>query len=260
MVGKATNCAQIRERMFDAASNSLSASVRVAFDTHLGDCAACAEEFRKVQTLAQAIDQGLSASLSVEPSPRLIGNVRRQIIAQPYRATWSRQWSTWLTAAGACAALAILILTVRSAREFSRPTADDHGAASINAPLTSKPTVHRRVNAAMQAPAAVQPRRPARAVVTHVARRAPHQNAAEPEIIVEPGQMQAILRFVAATQSGQIDGARLLIDQKNTAEPLEIKPLMIAPLKIEPLNADSAPPSLGSGENSERSVVAGHSD
>ena len=48
MAGKATKCAQIQERMLDAASDSLSGSVRAAFEAHLSSCAACAEEVRHV--------------------------------------------------------------------------------------------------------------------------------------------------------------------------------------------------------------------
>lgn len=254
MAGKTENCAEIRERMFDAATDSLSDDARGAFGAHIGECAACAKEFQRMRTLTQAIDRSLSANLSVEPPPQFISNVRRQIIAQPHRVTWWRQRSAWLTVAGVCVALAISVLTVRSAREFNRPT-NNRTVASINVPATPKPTVHSQVNA-MEAATAAQPRKPALAVVSHALRTA-HHKASEPEIIVEPGQMQAILRFAAAMRSGQIDGAKLLADQEKAGELPKIKPLAIAPLKIVALSDETAPGS-GSAESGDRDFVTGH--
>lgn len=257
MAGNATNCAKIRERMLDATSDALSGSIRAEFDAHVGECTACAKEFRHAQTLTQAISQNLSARLSAEASPQLVANVRRQISAESHRETWWRQQSGWLAAAGVCAALALLLLAVRSVREFNRPTFD-HATSSIITLSTSKTAAHPHPRAAIEAAASAQPRKPVLAVVSHVSHRAPHRKAAEPEIIVEPGQMQAILRFAAAMQRGEIDGAQFLADQKRTSEPLEIEPLTVAPLGIKPLDADSAP--LSSGKNSEKNLVIGRSD
>lgn len=256
MAGKTTNCAEIRERMLDAANDSLAGSLRQAFDAHLSDCVACAQEFQQAQTLAQAIDHSLSTGLSVEPSPRLIVNVRRQISTQANHATWSRQWGVWLTAAGVCAVLAILVLAVRSVREFNRPT-HDHAVASINAPATPKPAVPPQAKVALQAATTAQPHTLVLGLARHTSSRASRRKAAEPEIIVEPGQMQAILRLAAATQSGKVDGAKLLVGQKKADEQLDVKPLaVIAPLKIAVLDDQTAPAS-GSGENDEKDFVAG---
>lgn len=256
MAVKAIKCAQIREQMFDAASDSFSGGMRDLFGAHLRSCAACAKEFRRVQSLAQAIDHKLSVRLSVEPSPQLIANVRREIAAQPRRVTWLWQRSAWVTAVGVFAALAIALLAVRSVHEFNPPTHDDV-VASITVPSIPKPIVHPRVKTATEAATAAQPRKPALAVVSHVSRRAPHRKTAEPEVIVEPGQMQAILRFAAATESGEIDGSKLVADQKNAAEPLAIKPIVITPLKIAALDAGPAPAS-GNGEDGDKDFVAGH--
>lgn len=254
MVGNTTNCAQIRERMFDAASDSLPGGIRAALDAHIGGCAACAKEFREMQTLAQVINQDLRTRLAVEPSPQLIGNVRRQIIAEPHRATWSRQRSAERATAGLCTVLAILMLTVLSVHESTRPT-HEHAAGTINAPSTTKPTVA-PLNAAVETPATAEPRNPAVPFVRHASLRTPRGKAAGPEVIVEPGQMQAILRLAAATESGQIDGAKLLIDQKNAAEPLTIKPIVIAPLKIAALEDQTTPSGKDDGDG--RDFVAGH--
>jgi len=256
MAGNPTNCAGIRERVFDAATGSLSATDRAAFDAHLGGCAACAKEFRRVQMLAQAIDHSMSASLAVEPSPQLIANVRWQTSAEPHRAIIWKQRSMWLTAAGVCAALALLVLTVRSAHKFNFPT-QSHTAALIHSPSPAKSTVQPRLNAAVESATAAQPRKLALAPVHRLSASGVHRKSAGLEVIVQPGQMQAILRLVAATQSGQIDGAKLLTEQKKAAEPLEIKPLVIAPLKVAALDDGTAPAS-GKDESGDKDFVTGH--
>src|SRR5215469_1854562 len=237
MAGDTANCAQIRERMLDAASNSLSGTLRASFDAHLAGCAACTTEFRRVQTLLQAIDHRVSASVAAEPSPRLMANVRREIAAQPGRVRpwWSR--SVWLTAAGACAALALLMLTLRFVHKFNSP-AQGHVAVSIHSPSPAKSTAHPRLNATIESAAAAQPRKQAGTHVHRLSGSGVHQNFAEPEVIVQPGQMQAVLQLVSAAQKREIDGANLLDSQK-TSEPFEIKPLTIAPLKISALKDDS---------------------
>lgn len=232
--------------MLDAASAALSGGVRAAFDAHLHDCAACREEFCRVQTLVQKIDRTLSVSLTAEPSAQLVANVRKNILqdvnAQPYGAEAWRRWSTWATAVGVCAAFAILLFVARTSRKFNPPI-HDSAAVHTSGSSTSKLTARPRLNADTEV-AVTQPRK--LALGRHAPLRASHAKAGEPEVtkpevIVEPGQMQAILQLVAETQRGQIDGANLLNSEKKAAEPLEIKPLVIAPLKISALDAKTAP-------------------
>ena len=56
-----------------------------------------------------------------------------------------------------------------------------------------------------------------------------------PEVIVQPGQMEAVMQFAQMLNSGQIDGAKLLADLKAADQPLEVQPLEIKPLVIAPL-------------------------
>lgn len=73
------------------------------------------------------------------------------------------------------------------------------------------------------------------------ARRIERQRAAPeiPEVIVEPGQMAAVMQFAQALKNGQIDGAKLLADLKAADQPLKIKPLVIAPLETpKPANGE----------------------
>lgn len=262
MAGRVTNCARFQRQMSDAAFDSLPADALAAFNAHVRDCPVCRGEFHRVQTMLQAINRTLSAGLAAEPSERLVANVRRNVLqdinAQPHRVEVWRHWWTWAAAAGVCATFAILLFVVRTSRRLNPPL-HDSATVRTSAPPILKPAVHPRLNASTEA-AGSRPRRSTLAFARHASLRASPAKAAAPEIIVQPGQMQAILRFATAMQRGQIDGAQFLAAQKKANEPLEIKPLPITPLKIEPLDADSAAPNSGNGENSTKSFVSGRAD
>jgi len=55
-------------------------------------------------------------------------------------------------------------------------------------------------------------------------------SSSQPEILVLPGQLGAILQFASAVRSGKIDGQQLLAAQEESEKPLEIVPIEIAPL------------------------------
>lgn len=258
MTGKTKNCAQVRELMSDAAFGPLSGRRNAAFETHLLNCARCREEFRRVQTLLQAIDSGVSASVAAEHSPQLVANVRQAIAEQSNRA---REWwprSAWLTAAGVCAALAICFLAVRTSRNTQQP--DLYRAAHpANTPLAQ--------NGAATTPNIIPPRELANsrsprksAVAAHRAAVRVPDPVAEPQVIVEPGQMQAILQLVAATRRSRIDGAELLAGQKKVADPLEIQPLTIAPLQIADLNGEPEPSASDGRAHDSKDFVSGRSN
>lgn len=263
MAGKLTNCARCRQHMPNAASASLADDTLAAFNAHLCGCAACQNEFRRVQTALQEIDHTLSASLAAEPSAQLVANVlqniRQDVNSQPHRATAWTRWRAWLTAAGVCTAIALVFFAARISHKLNPPL---HDAATVQTsdPSTTKLIPHPNFKASVDA-SATQSRKPAPMRVLHASLRTTHKKAAEPQVIVQPGQMQAILRFAAAMQRGQIDGAQFLAGQRAINEPIEIKPLPITPLKIEPLDGDSVPPnSTGGSEGSEKDSVSGHSN
>lgn len=261
MARKITNCAQFRDRITDAAADLLSAGLRSDFEAHTRDCAACRQEFRRMQALLQAINTGVSASVAGEPSPQLMAGVRRRIAEQPCRAPVWLPRSGWLTVVGAFAALAIALFAARTWHEFNRAVIRDRTipvVASATSSHSATPPTNRGL--AAESAASTPYRKPLPAMVRRSSQQVPRRLAPEPEIIVEPGQMRAILRFAAASQSGQINGAKLLADQKKATDPLAIKPLTIAPLKIAALADDAASPSSGSSEGGDKNFVGGRSD
>lgn len=220
--------------MTDAGSGALSSKRSADFEAHLLDCAACREELHRVETLLRAIDSGVSASVAAEPSPQLAARIWRAIAAQPNRA---REWwprSAWLTAVGVCATLAICFFAVRASRNTQQPASHyssrPAGALSGQNGIATTPTRIRR----SEADKLPSPPKPL-FVLHHATLRGPRK----PQVIVEPGQMQVVLAFVAAMRRGQMDGAEFLAGEKKIAAPLEIQPITIAPLQIATLKDES---------------------
>ena len=236
--------------MTDAASGALSTGRRADFDVHLLHCAACREALHRVETLVKSIDCGLGASVAAEPSPHLVDGIRQAIAEEPNR-VW--QWwprSAWLTAAGMCAALAVCFLVVRTSRNTHQPA--PHYASH---PVSTSSAPNR---AAVTSDPAPSPRKLAFSAHGHSA-RAHRLQIAEPKIIVEPGQMQVILRFAAAMQRRQLDGVKLLAREQESDTPLQIKPLTITPLRIIALKGESESAISETGQDETRNFVGGQS-
>ena len=69
--------------------------------------------------------------------------------------------------------------------------------------------------------------------------------AANPEIIVQPGQLAAAAQLSAAIRSGRVDGNQLVAAYREDEKPLEVRPIEIAPLEI-PALADVTEKPTGS--------------
>lgn len=243
--------------MPDAASEALSGNLRIDFEDHLRECAACREEFSRVQALMCAIDEGVSASVAAEPSPQFVAGVRQRIAWQPSRASiWSSR-QAWLTAAAACAVLAVFLLAARALRKTPQPL-----HANVSRPVASPPAyLAPSPNSGGQESVASVPSRPRTLLAAHrVPPRVLRHSATEPQVIIEPGQMREVLQLVAATQRAQIDGANLLNSEKKAAEPLEIKPIVIAPLRISALEDEAERSTSNGGLDSSKSSLSSRSN
>lgn len=72
-----------------------------------------------------------------------------------------------------------------------------------------------------------------------VARHNSPANPEVPEVIVPPGQMEAVMQLAADIRSGRIDGKQFFAEQahaqKNMQQPIDIAPIQIKPIEIPPL-------------------------
>ncbi|HEV2616578.1 MAG TPA: zf-HC2 domain-containing protein [Candidatus Acidoferrales bacterium] len=242
------SCEPYRNWMTDAAAGELQGSRRANLESHLNECAACRAECQRVQMIYEAIDLGVTAQTAAEPSPRLIEHVRQRIREDAPVALW---WNARWIPAMACGAVLIVAasawilwprndagrkLIASSARPSSTLAERPAPVASVVEP---KVMTERRGTIATLA-------RPARKFSTRrIERQRPVPEI--PEVIVQPGQMQAIMLLARAVNSGQVDGAKLLAELKAANQPIEVQPLEVKPLVIAPLET----PKLSSDKSSE---------
>jgi hypothetical protein len=222
-------CETHRSSMTDAALGVLDPAREGRFHAHLGECAACSEEFARAQALARAIDLGVDDSFRAEPSPALLARVRQQIAAEPTPPL--RPFPAWVpVAAGALAALAAVGIWFRShvpsAPTQSSPAPQIKAAAPPSPPISIEP-----------APSAVAGNR----ARSHL-RRAGVETAAAletlPEVLVPPCEWRATMQFVAALHRDQNRAADIARTLEDSRKPLETADLKIISLEVPPLVVD----------------------
>lgn len=217
------SCERYRDWMMDAAADELPENRAAELQAHVRECAACRQELQRVRTLLAAIDLGVTAQTAAEPSPRLMEQLRQRIRDEAFVTPWRN--ARWVPVV-ACATVLIVAASVWTL--WPRTGARHELTASSAAP--SPVQAVRPAAAATIAKPKIMPERHgsvvalARPVRKLNARRIERQPAA-PEVLVPPGQMEAVMQFARMLNSGQIDGAKLLADLKAADQPLEIKPL-----------------------------------
>jgi len=229
------DCRRFSQKLADAALEP--GELRDAgLAAHLEICAACRQELEAQRRLAQAMALGLAAAVSAEPPPSFAAGVRARLASEPTPLTsWFAGWVP--VAAGALAVLVLMVIW------FAR----QEGQEPVPGPRqeVSKEAAHQPVIVPDEAHvAAARGEMPVRQNRELRPKGAPAVRAArirEPEVIVPPGQREAILRFYAAVLSGRTDASWALE---------EMKPLKVAELKILPLEPVTSETRSPESENS----------
>jgi len=198
---------------------------------HAAECDACREAYRHARELGEIVDRGVESLVSGEPSPHFAARLRARIAEEP-----TSSWRTWLglysgvsasrrlfSFQGAVAAVGILVVLLTLGFHWLPP----------NHPVG--PTVAGKQNEkAPDSPRAPNPGAPIVESVQPVSRL--HHGArllasrSQPEVLVPPGQLDAVVQFAEAIRSGRVDTKQLLAAQQEAEKPLEIEPIEIAPL------------------------------
>lgn len=247
------SCYRFRDWMSDAATDGLSVRQRAEFDSHVGGCSACREEFARVRALVKAIDRGVMTQAAAEPSPEFLAGMRRKIAAEasPSLGNWTR----WAPAA-ACATAIVLATAVW----ILWPQVERQGQVIRNVPGSNSPTVTSQTAPNRGSVVAVAPAPEHRSdfvSMRRVAAHNPRRFEREPEVLVPPGEAESVMELAALLRNGKLDGAKLMAELQQANEPIEIKPLVI-PLLDSTVQAqvkDSAP----DGQATKREFVSGES-
>jgi hypothetical protein len=195
-------------------------------DAHLAACAACRDALERERLLVRTIDGALRDGLAREPSPALLARVRQRL-GEPQRSRFFWPARLWALAAAAGLVLVALVLF--------RPAPGSRAPRPIAAVPAETPAPAPPSTAFVEE----TPSRPV-APVTALLRRRPARPAA-PEVIVPPGQEEALRRYVvyvAGLGERWVDSPVLL-----PTSPL-VNPALPAPGWIEPRPVESSPVSL----------------
>jgi hypothetical protein len=242
-------CERYKSRLIDEA---LAPGADAELTSHLNGCADCRAELSRQRELQSRISGSIIAMVAEEPSPAFLTRVRQQIDAEA--SARGASWMQWALGGVAVAALAGFTIWF-AGRAILRQTAPGPQPGQIaggtpNAPTSAQnPTLP--ANVSTKAPEPIRKNdvssvkharrtapRPAQSIqVAAVNSSAPATNpqagnAQRFNVIIPPGQREAVLRLVAAMNSGRVNVAGLL----KQSELQEMKPIEIAPLKIAPLD------------------------
>jgi hypothetical protein len=230
----------------DLTAGAAGGTITRDLEAHLEGCVACREWLAEKRALLESVDQVLMANLDVEPSPAL----RHRVISRVAQAERERRRIVPAAAAAALAAgLIIVLLAGAWARRPSTTPLESSAAVIVlggpaggaEKPGTPEPGT----------PSIPSTPRPL-ATTSHLARRGLRPAVArdavvrEPEVLVLPGQEEALRRFVAGLRDGSTPAPPLLLSGASVESLIAPAPLIEIPLlEANPL-ADSVDLQEGS--------------
>ena len=219
-------------------------------ETHLAACQACRAELQAVQRALALADASLRDLLAAEAGPAFRARIRKAVGEEAERVRGRRHFFwTWGAVPAIGTALMVLAALVawRQARIPKPPSGPSvvqsqgqPSGANMSRPAeaTSPALPRPEAGASSSAETSQGPRHVAGSHLRSRARQAPaltQAASAEPEVLVPPGEAEALLRFALDLQHRQLAPDSLLL--ADLAAPLpDPKPIEIAPLEIVPLD------------------------
>jgi hypothetical protein len=214
-------CERYRKTLADVAAG---APAPAGVESHLASCTACREELAALRQALALADAEMAELLSAEPSPGLEARIRRAV-AEAEPEPGSRFGWLWpAMAAAATLAVALAGWLWRGPQPTPPVASSSHPPKPAPAVLAVAPAPTREASPA-PAPAAV-----AKAVL----RRVPGDEA-PPEVLVPPGEAEALQHFAAHLRTRVVTPDSLLVADLSAPLP-EPKDVEIHPLEIVPLD------------------------
>jgi len=225
-------CENCREPLRDAAASG--GEMTPQLRAHLDACDECRAALACERLLLAEIDEGLRAAANATLPPSLLPRVRAELALHPARsrrvpALWA--WAPTVV----LASLAVAIFVPRLVRNFrsdnspvisvhSDPSSDSGEKIQPGAPPARVPSVYAE-----------------RKRITSQARIL--ALAAEPKVLVPPGQETALAHYIALLQRQPVLAQS--VSEDKSQKPLRIEPLEIAELSSQPLAIEPLAPDAG---------------
>jgi hypothetical protein len=246
-------CEKYADWIEEAALGALALEREREFLAHTAGCGACREAYQRACEIATLVDRGVESLVAGAPSPHFAVRLRARIAEEPSRAGLG--WLTWKPVAAAFVAAGVLAFIVISG--MPRHASPERGAirsaaetASIERPSQLKPTTNQAQVRHCYQPFTENQAELARLVLPRHAGARRALSSREPQVIVPPGELEAVLQLVADIHSGRVDGGQLIAANENLDKPVTIKPIEITPLKqlvpkaTDPTGHPAVEPSL----------------
>lgn len=239
-------CERYRKALADLAAGGPAPAF---VEAHLAACEGCRAELAALRQALSVADAEMAGLVAAEPSPALAAGIRRAVAEAEPAPAWRFGW-LWPTAAAAATLLVALAVWV------GRPVAPSDIGLSAGLSSRGAPGLSRAEGSAVPpTPTAAAPRdatvapRSGGPALRPQARRASASLGTRPvgvprddrpEVLVPPGEGEAVLRFAAHLQGRTVAPDSLLVADLSAPLP-EPKAIEIRSLEIVPLDPAETP-------------------
>jgi len=225
-------CERYRETLADVAAGG---PAPAAVETHLASCAGCRGALAALRQALALADAEIGGMLSAAPSPELTARIRQAVADLEPSPEWRLGWLWPATAAVATLLVALAVWEARGPSASPRAAVAPGPSQPASGPRPTEPapvipsdSVSPRPEASAWVAGPSPQGRTARVPV--LVRVSP-----EPEVLVPPGEGEALLRLVALVHRERLSPVGLAAAGQPSADlpgpvPLEINPIEIVPL------------------------------
>lgn len=226
-------CKRHRDALSDVAAGEVPSP---AVEAHLASCEACRGELAVLRRALAIADGELARLLSAGPSPELPARIRVAVSeSTPVGHGWRPGFALVLAGAAAALLIAVVLVWQRHAPQPAATVETRPDSAEGRSQVTPAPGLARD-QSATAAPAALRTI-PAPSAAADVRPGRSRSAVSEPEVLVPPGELDALLRYATNLRRRTVTPDALIMADHSSALP-EPKYAAIQPLDIVPLDPE----------------------
>jgi len=227
------DCEKYAEHLTACALGQSPPALQSELAAHIAGCVACRQAYERAQCAADLVNRGMKALVAGEPSPQFAARLRARVADERHTGNfWAGRFPI-VASVLLCVTLAAIV-AVAHFRHGGEP-APEPNAASVLPPAPSNMNALARPRPSLREARARESRSYAR-----------RSTAAQPEVLVAPGQMAALARFDEALQQYQAAGAHAIAQPDDTDEIMKIEQLQVPPIQVKAIEVPAISDSTGS--------------